>query len=97
MSGKTIVNRKHPAGQSEKGEHFEMDFNHTMKMMKAWNTFQQNHPKFSAFCRVVMNRGIRPGSVIEIAVTTPEGERMETNLKVKEEDLELLQSLKNGK
>lgn len=74
-----------------------MDLNNTMKMMKAWNVFQGNHPKFSAFCRVVMNKGIRAGSVIEIAVTTPEGERMETNLKVQPEDLELLQSLKNRK
>lgn len=73
-----------------------MNLNNTMKMMKAWNTFQGNHPKFSAFCKVVMNRGIRVGSVIEITIITPDGERMETNLKVQQEDLELLQSLRNN-
>ena len=42
-----------------------------------------------------MNKGIRVDSVIEISVTTPEGERIETNLKVKQSDLDLLQSLQN--
>ena len=34
-----------------------------------------------------------PGSVIEIAVTDPSGERIETNLRVQESDLELINLL----
>ncbi len=72
-----------------------MDIGNMMKMTMAWNTFQKNHPKFPAFCQAVLNKGVRVDSIIEIAVTTPEGERIETNLKVKQGDLDLLNSLKN--
>lgn len=72
-----------------------MDLNNMMKMMMAWNTFRKNHPKFPAFCQAALNKGLRVDSVIEIAVTTPEGERIETNLKVKQSDLDLLYSLQN--
>lgn len=72
-----------------------MDFGKTMKMVTAWNTFKANHPKFPAFCKAVMSQGIREDSVIEVAVISPEGERIETNLKVKASDLELLQEMKD--
>lgn len=72
-----------------------MDFGKTMKIMGAWNQFKANHPKFPAFCKAVMNQGIREDSVIEIAVISPEGQRIETNLKVKASDLELFQEIKN--
>ena len=55
-----------------------MDIGNMMKAAGAWNTFKRNHPKFPAFCRAVSQRGIREDSVLE------------TNLKVKASDLELL-------
>ena len=64
-----------------------------MKITSAWNTFKKNHPKFPAFCQEVSLKGIREGSIIEITFTTPEGEKIETNLKVKDSDLELLKQL----
>ena len=70
-----------------------MNIGNMMKITGAWNTFKNNHPKFPAFCQAVSRKGIREGSIIEIAVTTPEGEKIETNLKVKESDLELLKQL----
>ena len=70
-----------------------MEFGNMMKLMNAWKTFQGNHPKFPAFCSSVHHRGLREDSVIEVIVTTPEGEKIETNLKVKESDLELLRLL----
>ena len=60
-----------------------------MKITSAWNIFKKNHPKFPAFCQAVS----RKGSIIEITFTTPEGEKIETNLKVKDSDLELLKQL----
>lgn len=70
-----------------------MDFGNMMKLMGAWNTFKGNHPKFPAFCKAVAKQGIREDSVVEIIVTTPEGERIETSIRVQESDLELLRSL----
>ena len=64
-----------------------------MKLMGAWNTFKKKHPKFPAFCSAVYQKGLREDSIIEISVTTPEGEKMTTNLKVKSSDLELLQQI----
>ena len=56
-----------------------MNIGNMMKITGAWNTFKNNHPKFPAFCQAVSRKGIREGSIIEIAVTTPEGEKIETN------------------
>lgn len=70
-----------------------MNIGNMMKITGAWNTFKNNHPKFPAFCQAVSRKGIREGSIIEITVTTPEGEKIETNLKVKESDLDLLKQL----
>jgi hypothetical protein len=66
-----------------------------MKFMGAWNTFKENHPKFPAFCKAVAQRGLKEDTVIEIIVTTPNNERIETSLKVKASDLELLGSFGN--
>ncbi|MBE5862629.1 MAG: hypothetical protein E7295_07240 [Lachnospiraceae bacterium] len=72
-----------------------MDFSGMMKFMGAWNTFKENHPKFPAFCKAVAQRGLKEDTVIEIIVTTPNNERIETSLKVKASDLELLGSFGN--
>jgi len=74
-----------------------MDFNNmgaVMQLMGAWNKFKQNHPKFPAFLKAVSKTGIKEDTVLEIIVTTPEGEKIETSIKVTESDLELLQSLR---
>ncbi len=74
-----------------------MDIGNMMKLMSAWNRFQANHPKFPMFCKAAVSKGVREGSLIEIAVTTPEGEKIETNLRVQASDLELLRELENMK
>lgn len=72
-----------------------MDFSGMMKFMGAWNTFKENHPKFPAFCKAVAQRGLKEDTVIEIIVTTPNNERIETSLKIKESDLDLLRGFGN--
>ena len=61
-----------------------------MKIMNAWNIFKRNHPKFPAFCNAVSKRALKEGSIMAITVTTPDGEKIETNLRIKAEDLVLL-------
>ena len=70
-----------------------VDFGNMMKFVGAWNSFKENHPKFPAFCKAVAQKALKEDTVIEIVVTTPENERIETSLKVKASDLELLKSL----
>lgn len=64
-----------------------------MQMMSLWKTFQQNHPKFPAFLAAARGE-VREGSVIEIAIVTPEGKRLESNLKLTASDMELMDQLK---
>lgn len=64
-----------------------------LKMMKAKATFQENHPKFMMFLRAVYKRALQEGSVIDITVTTPEGEKISSNIRVKASDMEILEEL----
>lgn len=66
-----------------------------MAVMSAWNTFKSNHPKFPNFLKAVQKKGIPADSIIEIAITTPDGEKIETNLKIQQSDLDLINNLKS--
>lgn len=66
-----------------------------MMLMSAWKEFQTNHPKFPAFLQALNNQGVHEDTVIEISVTDPDGKKIETNIKVKQSDLQLFESLKS--
>jgi len=66
-----------------------------LQMKSAWETFSANHPKFLPFLRAVGQNGAKEGCIYEITVTTPEGQTLTTNLKLKEEDIELIRNLKD--
>lgn len=63
------------------------------RVRSAAEKFNANHPKLIPFFGAVKNKAMTPGSVIEISVTDEAGERIETNLKVQESDLELIRLL----
>lgn len=62
-----------------------------------FDTLKANHPKFLQFINVVASKGIPEGSVIEITVETPDGEKYNANMRVMQSDLELIQKLQNLK
>lgn len=64
-----------------------------MKLMSAKNTFVNNHPKFVAFLSTIFKDKIEEGTVIEISVQKPGQEKITSNIKVQQSDLDLLQSL----
>ena len=66
-----------------------------LQMMNLWNRFERNHPKFPKFLKAVAQKGIKEGSIIEIKLTTAEGENFDSNLKVSAEDMELVSQMKN--
>ena len=66
-----------------------------MKIMKAKNQFTANHPKFVPFLKAAFEGGIAEDTIIEISVEKPGGNRMTTNIKVKQSDLELLNELQS--
>lgn len=65
-----------------------------MKIMSAKNKFTGNHPKFAAFLKAVLSRGIEEGTIIEITVKRPGEEALTSNIKVQQSDLELLEELR---
>ena len=61
------------------------------KAKVALEKFRSNHPKFPAFLDAVHKNALQDGTIIEITVTTPDGKHYESNLKLKQEDLDLLE------
>lgn len=68
-----------------------------MNFMKAkglLSQFTMNHPKLPAFFKAASSQ-IGEGSIIEISVTTAEGKNLCTNMKVRPEDMRLVEELRN--
>lgn len=67
-----------------------------MKLLQikgAWEKFQQNHPKFLQFLKAAGKNALSEGSVVEISVTTADGRKMNTNIKVTRQDMELFEQI----
>lgn len=65
-----------------------------MKIKGLLSGFATNHPKVPAFFKAA-SESIGVDSVIEISVTTADGKTLCTNMKVKPEDVQLVQELKS--
>ena len=70
-----------------------MDIGALLKLKSAWDTFTSNHPKFTPFLKAVRDRGICEGATIDIAVHYPDGSSLKSGIKVKQSDVELLETL----
>lgn len=64
-----------------------------MQMKGMLDKFKQNHPKVPMFLSDAA-RSMGEGSIIEINVTSPEGRKITTNMRVTQDDLELVEQLK---
>jgi hypothetical protein len=64
------------------------------QLMNLWNRFQNSHPKFPKFLKAVTQNGIKEGSIVEIRVTTAEGESFDSNLKITADDMEMIEQIK---
>lgn len=60
----------------------------------ALDKFQSNHPKFIQFIKAMTQTGIKEGTVLECKVITPEGKEIQANLKISQDDLDLIEKLK---
>ena len=71
-----------------------MDFGAMMKIKGAWDTFTRNHPKFPQFLGAVQRRGIPEGTIMAVTITYPDGQVMDTNIKVTQSDLDLFETIR---
>ncbi len=65
------------------------------KLRERFNIFNEQHPRVVPFFNAAAGR-IQEGSVIEITVTSPDGESIASNIRVTAEDLETVEILKNA-
>lgn len=70
------------------------DFSAFAKGKQAWDSFKKSHPRFPEFLKYIMNKGFTEGTDIEINVKYPNGQNVKTNVKLKAQDVENLNSLK---
>lgn len=64
-----------------------------MQIKTMLNTLRENHPKFPFFLDAVSKKALCKDTIIEIKVTTPEGDSFESNLRLKESDLDILRQM----
>jgi len=69
-----------------------MDMSSLVGLRGMLNRFKTSHPKFFAFLERA-GKETDAGSLIELRLTTSDGRVMETNMRVKEEDMELINAL----
>ncbi|MQN02241.1 MAG: hypothetical protein DUD27_00580 [Lachnospiraceae bacterium] len=65
------------------------------KIQGAFRKFQEAHPKVVAYFQSVFGSGVPEGTIMELTVTKPGEEPVTTNMRVTQEDLELIQSLRD--
>lgn len=63
-----------------------------MQIKSLFEQFRKNHPKVPMFFSAASN-AIDEGSVIEISLTTSEGKNLCTNMRVTEDDLEMIKAI----
>ena len=60
-----------------------------MQLKDAWMQFNQRHPKLAPFFRAIQAKALKEGTVIEMKVTTPEGQSLISSIRLTEADMEL--------
>ena len=64
-----------------------------MKLKTQLNDFRKRHPGFTRFIMAIRRKGLPEGSVLDVKITTPDGETMTTNFRVEAEDIEFVSML----
>lgn len=54
----------------------------------------EEHPKLFPFMKAVSAAGAREGTIVEMKVTTPEGQVLESNMKLTANDIELFRMIR---
>ena len=75
-----------------------MNFNQIamlQKLKSSMDRFRNNHPKFPLFLRAVSDGNVmQEGTIAEITITTADGRKYETNLKLTANDLQLFDDVR---
>jgi len=72
-----------------------LDIGTILKGKQEVKKFLSNHTKFGTLINQVKEKGFIEGQEVSIAIRYPDGTEYKAGLKVKEEDLKLLNMIKN--
>lgn len=64
-----------------------------VKLKTELNNFRKRHPGFTSFVRAVRRKGVPEDSVLDVKITTPDGETMTTNFRVSADDLAFIRMI----
>ena len=62
-----------------------------LKLKERYRLFMQQHPKVRPFFSTITKKAVMEGSVMEIKVTTPDGQEYVSNIRLTEDDLKTFQ------
>ena len=65
-----------------------------LSMKSSLEKFQENHPRFMQFLATMTQNGLEEGTILECKVITPEGKEIQANIKINQDDLELIEKIK---
>lgn len=65
-----------------------------LSMKSSLEKFQDNHPRFMQFLATMTQNGLEEGTILECKVITPEGKEIQANIKINQDDLELIEKIK---
>ena len=71
-----------------------MDFGMMLKLGGMWAKFTKNHPKFPQFIAAIKSNGLKENMIIDIKLTYDDGKQYETNLKLTNDDLQMIEKKK---
>lgn len=65
-----------------------------IQLKASWDRFVRNHPKFPKFWKAAYKNGLAAGAVIDFKVTSADGKEISSNIRLTEDDMELIRQVK---
>jgi len=72
-----------------------MNFLALFHLKKSGKAVLRAHPNISTFGRDLLKAGVKPGDYMEIKFRSTEGKELETNITIRETDLEFVNDLRS--
>lgn len=64
-----------------------------VKLKSMLNDFRKRHPGFTSFIRSIRKKGLPEGSVVDVTITRPDGEKVTTNFRITAEDIDFVSAI----
>ena len=66
-----------------------------LQIKASWEQFKARLPKFPSFLNAVSKGAVTEGALIEMTITTADGKKYSSNLKLTPEDMQLVNDMKD--